>query len=226
MDVAVISPRILVRQALCALLSRMEIIDEVMGFGSISGPMVAHGKSHRLVFLIHATEPCGGIDSVRQLRQLLTGARAILLTDDPSEEFCVQSLKAGAWGCVSTSEHLHVLLEAFRKVARDECWFGRRGTNAVLERIISGQGSPAKPGESLTPRESEVLTRLARGRPARKVGGQVSTGKETERFHVKSIYRKLQVTTRRAAVLDYFRNVHSHNTLPKHSGRMTDSDVA
>lgn len=222
MKVVVISPRILVRQALCSLLGEVKLIDELMAFDSIRGLAAADGKSQPLVVLIHANELCAGIDSLRQLYQLLPEARAILLSDDQSEESCMQALEAGAWGRVSTAEHLHVLLEALFKVAGGERWYGHLVANAVFERIISVQERPARLGKSLTPRESEVLRLLARGRSGREFPSCLPIGKETDHSHMRSIYRRLTVNAQPVSPLSYSPIIQSHNTLSKHSEKMSD----
>lgn len=215
MKVAVVSSRSLVRHALCALLTKAGHFHEVMEFDSIPAPVAVDNKSQPLVFLVHATDPRTGLNSVRELRELLPEARGILLANDPDEELCMHALEAGAWGCLSTTEEPQVLLKALIKVAAGERWFGRRITNIVIERTISSQGMHAKLVGNLTPREWQVLALLAKGYSDKEVASHLFISTETEHSHVKSIFKKLQVDTRRAAAVCYFRNVHAHDGLSK-----------
>lgn len=59
----------------------------------------------------------------------------------------------------------------------------------------------------LTPREWEVLTLIAQGHSDKEVATALCISTETAKSHVKSIYKKLQVRTRRAAAVVYFKHV-------------------
>jgi len=55
-------------------------------------------------------------------------------------------------------------------------------------------------GEALTERESEVLNLLAAGRSQREIANSLFISHNTVKTHLKSVYRKLGVTSRDAAV--------------------------
>jgi len=59
--------------------------------------------------------------------------------------------------------------------------------------------------ELLTPRESDVLRMLARGQTYETAASSLNLSINTVRTHVRSIYEKLEVTTKTEAVLEGLR---------------------
>jgi two-component system, NarL family, response regulator LiaR len=75
------------------------------------------------------------------------------------------------------------------------------GRQVVTGRFY-GLGSGAWPGSrwNLSPRESETLALLAIGMSNRTIGEALFISENTVRTHLKSVYRKLGVTSRSQAV--------------------------
>lgn len=204
MKVGVISPRTLVRKALCGLLAGAGIFASVMDFDSALGAARTNDKSQPSVLIVSTPTSQAGIDAVLQLRVVLPRARVLLLADETDVDFSVQALEAGAWGCVSTAETPQVLVKAAKKVADGERWFPHRVTDKVIEKHVSGRGTNMMLTETLTPREWEVLGLVAKGHSDKEVASSLFISKETARSHVKSIYKKLQISTRQAAAVYFF----------------------
>lgn len=61
-------------------------------------------------------------------------------------------------------------------------------------------------GESLTNRETEILTSLAKGYSTREIAKQLSISPNTVRNHIQNIFQKLQVRTRLEAVTHAIKN--------------------
>ena len=75
-------------------------------------------------------------------------------------------------------------------------------------RHLRGQQEPLRPGEAdpiLSPREIELLQLLARGYSNKQAAEELSLSPHTIGDHVKSIYRKLRVSSRGEAVMRAFR---------------------
>lgn len=207
MKLGVVSPLVLFRNSLCSYLANVGSIVDVLEFDSVSD-LVSRSKESRLpVLIIHTADPGAGIESLNQLRQLFPEMRVLFLTDSPDEEFGAHALEAGASGCLSMTESPQVLVKAVGQVAKGERWFPSRVTNAVLDRLIAGRTAEPMMASNLTPREWEVLTLIAQGHTDKEVASVLCISTETAKSHVKSIYKKLQVSTRRAAAVLYFKNV-------------------
>jgi DNA-binding NarL/FixJ family response regulator len=81
------------------------------------------------------------------------------------------------------------------------------GQPAVAERLLRLFGElrhiPARSGPAvpLSPRELEVLSRLARGETNREIGRTLSISDQTVKNHISSVLRKLAVVDRTQAVV-------------------------
>ena len=54
---------------------------------------------------------------------------------------------------------------------------------------------------TLTPRETQVLAALMSGKTNRQIGGELFLAASTVKFHLASIFRKLEVSTRTEAAI-------------------------
>lgn len=207
MKLGVVSPQVLFRKALCALLTATGIFAGVVEFDSAPDLLHQDSTSQSEVLIIHTTECAAGIESLSRLRCLYPAPRVLFLAEDPDEEFGVRAIEAGAWGCLSTKETPEVLIKAVGKVAEGERWFGHQVTNAIIDRFIAGQRTNPSPAMGLTPREWEVLVLVAQGHSDKEVASSLFISTGTARSHLRSVYRKLQVSTRRAAAVCYFKRL-------------------
>ncbi|MCA1615145.1 MAG: response regulator transcription factor [Acidobacteria bacterium] len=65
---------------------------------------------------------------------------------------------------------------------------------------------PAEPGrEALTPREREVLEMLAEGLSNKEIAWRLNISEHTVKFHLASVFAKLDVSTRTEAVMQGLR---------------------
>ncbi|ADI13865.1 helix-turn-helix transcriptional regulator [Truepera radiovictrix] len=91
------------------------------------------------------------------------------------------------------------LMEAIQEVMSDTAWFSRQ----VMEKLAQlRSGSVALSGtEALTPREQQVLGRIAKGLSNSAISQELGLAPQTVRNYVASIYQKLGVRSRAEAVV-------------------------
>jgi DNA-binding NarL/FixJ family response regulator len=118
-------------------------------------------------------------------------ASILLLSDDPSN---VRDLKRAsrAWGILPTDATAEELSAAVQALSQGLVV----GTSALL---FASQSEPLSQGP-LTDRESEVLGLLSRGLANKQIAVELGISEHTVKFHVSSIYTKLNVTNRTEAV--------------------------
>ena len=96
----------------------------------------------------------GGIDLVRQIRQLDSGAKILIFSMHAGATFAQQAFRAGARGYVTKSSPPELLVSAIRSV-----FFGRTALCAEINQAIAtSQLSDANSAaDELSPREFEIL---------------------------------------------------------------------
>jgi DNA-binding NarL/FixJ family response regulator len=143
-----------------------------------------------------------GLDLCRRLVERDPARKVVLLSAYDDEQYLFQALRAGAAGYLlkwvdgqDLVRHLEQAAEGQTVV--DPTMAGRAVSSAA--RLQAGEFWPgARLG--LTQRESEVLANLVAGLSNRAIAAKLVLGEETVKSHVRSIYRKLGVGDRAAAV--------------------------
>jgi DNA-binding NarL/FixJ family response regulator len=130
------------------------------------------------------------------------GRLAVLMISDQRQTARqLTGLPLHGWGVLPVETSAEELLAAVRAV----CEGLIVGAPALLEPMITQMqvvSSPEMEQEpaSLTERENQVLQLLARGLPNKQIARQLGISEHTVKFHVSSIYAKLQATNRTEAV--------------------------
>ncbi len=143
-----------------------------------------------------------GLDLCRRLVERDAARKVVLLSAYDDEQYLFQALRAGAAGYLLKWVDGQDLVRQLERAAAgetvvDPTMAGRAVSSAA--RLQAGEFWPgARLG--LTQRESEVLALLVAGLSNRAIAGKLVLGEETVKSHVRSIYRKLEVGDRAAAV--------------------------
>jgi DNA-binding NarL/FixJ family response regulator len=142
------------------------------------------------------------LDAVRTAPALATHALVLVLTPAADDELALLALRAGAAGCLAKDIDLAALPRALQAMHRGEPAIPRRLATALVERYraLPTDGSGLRPVRSpLTDREWEVLDLLAGGATTVEISDELVLSYETVRSHLKSVYRKLDVSSREQA---------------------------
>jgi len=112
-------------------------------------------------------------------------------------------LRAGACGYLLKDTNRQTLFAALRAAARGEVLLKPE----VLARLLAHRqnsdakpGKAAEPGPALTEREQEVLVAVARGERSKEIAVHLQISERTVKAHLASIYNKLGVDSRAAAI--------------------------
>ncbi|MGB9278979.1 MAG: response regulator transcription factor [Pseudonocardiaceae bacterium] len=199
----------MVRTGLKAMLSRFAGRVRVVGEAAdaVSARRVVAGLDPDIVLADVRLGRESGLDLCRELIADSPGRRVVLLTVYDDEQYLFQAMQAGAAGYLLKRIDGPELVEQLRRVHAgavvvDAGLSARAGASAA--RLQAGEFWPgARLG--LTQRESEVLSLMVRGSSNRAIATELVVGEETVKSHVRSIYRKLAVTDRAAAVVTALR---------------------
>lgn len=143
-----------------------------------------------------------GLEVLRCLRERRSSTLSLVLTrfDDP--ETVLAALRAGARGYLLKHVAADALIGAVRELVVGGSPMTPRVARIVLDAWRDGPRPPVRPAggfEPLTLRERDVLKLLATGRSYAQVGVELGIGLGTVQGYVKTIYGKLQVTSKAEA---------------------------
>jgi DNA-binding NarL/FixJ family response regulator len=144
-----------------------------------------------------------GIAATREILTALPGARVVIISSSEDEELGLLTLRMGACGYLSKSVNIESIPRALRAAHNGEAVIPRRLTARLIDamRRTSEDGAGIRPVRSpLTAREWEVLDLLCQGLSTEEMADTLVLSSETVRSHIKSILRKLRVSSRGEAV--------------------------
>ena len=123
-------------------------------------------------------------------------ARVLVISNYDGDEDIHQALSAGALGYLFKSVVEDELVDAIREI--------NAGRN-YLPKGVAARLSENKSGAHLTRREDEILELLGKGLGNRELGQVLGVSEDTVKTHLKSLFRKLDVSDRAEAVREGLR---------------------
>jgi DNA-binding NarL/FixJ family response regulator len=141
-----------------------------------------------------------GIEATRQL----AGLTVLVLTTFGEDDVLWGALEAGAAGFVLKDSSAEELIAAARAVAGGGAWFDAAVAPRVLaqyRRVVAPAARQSARIDELTEREHDVLGLMARGATNAEIGAELHVAEATVKTHVGSIFGKLGVRDRPAAIV-------------------------
>jgi two-component system nitrate/nitrite response regulator NarL len=175
--------------------------EESTGQGAVTAAL----RDRPDVCLLDVHMPGGGIEAAAAIRSRLPDAKIVMLTSSGNDDDLFAALQAGASGYLPKGMLPAQLGPALRDVLRGEAAL----PGALVARLIREFRARARRGETalvrrgendLTSREWEVLDCLCNGLSTARTAKRLFISQTTVRRHVGSILKKLDVSTREAAV--------------------------
>jgi DNA-binding NarL/FixJ family response regulator len=145
-----------------------------------------------------------GIAATAQLRLLDDPLDVLVLTTFGEDEVLWGAIEAGAAGFVLKDSTADDLIAAVRAVAGGAAWFDPAVAPRLLERyrrVVAPAARDAARLDLLTDREHDVLRLMARGATNAEIGTTLFVAEATVKTHVGSIFGKLGVRDRAAAIV-------------------------
>jgi DNA-binding NarL/FixJ family response regulator len=124
-----------------------------------------------------------GIDALVQLRQRGDRTPVVFLTMHQNATFARRALEAGASGFVLKHSAPVELVTAIRAALEGGTYLTPRLASEVFDSMKQAPGAAADPVLSLTPRQREILQRVAEGRSAKEIASALSISTRTVEFH-------------------------------------------
>jgi DNA-binding NarL/FixJ family response regulator len=126
-----------------------------------------------------------GIELAARLQALAPAVRVVMLSMYDNPEYVQQALAAGARGYVLKDAPAAEIVAALEAAAAGGTFL----SPAVSQRLFRNQA----PRPLLTPRESEILSALARGESSKQIARDLGLSVRTVEAHRQSIKRRLGI---------------------------------
>jgi NarL family two-component system response regulator YdfI len=146
-----------------------------------------------------------GLEAIEQIRAKFPHIAIIVLTTYDEDELMLRSLQAGVRGYLLKDSGLETVLQAIERAARGEMLLQPELMQRVLNYAARRSAPTASPlsgnnDVQLTEREQEVLAGIAAGERSKEIGARLGITRRTVESYLNSIYIKLNVDSRAAAV--------------------------
>lgn len=138
----------------------------------------------------------GGIDALRQLKQMLPETQVLILTLHEDEGLMRQAINAGASGYVVKRAAESELIDAIQAVGRGHIYIHPAMTRALLKDLIVSSPTRQSANDTLTHREIEVLRLVARGYTNHQIARELNISQRTVEGHRANIMAKLELHSR------------------------------
>jgi len=140
-----------------------------------------------------------GITAIERLRIEMPKIGVVILTTFNEDNLMRRGLRAGAKGYLLKDTSRERLFHAIQAAARGETLLAPE----MLLKLLNGAENPPPTEEGilkLSEREMEVLAAVARGERSKEIAFNLGISERTVKAHLASIYNKLGVDSRAAAI--------------------------
>ncbi|GHH68076.1 DNA-binding response regulator [Streptosporangium violaceochromogenes] len=193
--VMIVDDHPVVREGLRGMLEAAPEISVVGEAASGDEAVARSGDLAPDVILMDLRMPSGdGVSAIFRILADRPAIRVIVLTTYETDADIVRAVEAGAAGYLLKDTSRADLLSAIAAAARGETVL----SPSVATRLVTRMRAPV--AESLSPRETEVLSLVARGLTNAEIGRELFIGETTVKTHLLRVFGKLGVSDRTAAV--------------------------
>lgn len=139
---------------------------------------------------IDLPDPISGMEAIRMLRSKSPQVRIVILTNVLEETIINDALREGVVGYLLKNSSADELVHAIRAAHQGIPTLSPEVTQVLIREVTTPNGY------HLTPREHEVLERIARGLSNHEIAKELNISLSTVQFHVSNIFEKLDVHNR------------------------------
>jgi DNA-binding NarL/FixJ family response regulator len=184
----------ILREGLRALLSYYPDV-EVVGEAEDGAQAIAcvQRLSPDIVLMDIAMPGMNGLEATRRIHQGYPDTRVLILTQYEDQPYVLPLLRAGASGYVLKRALGADLINAVRLVARGESFLYPSVAKTVLEQLRQPEEAFTQADKALTPREQEILRRVAHGDTSRQIAVELNISVKTVEWHRGNLMSKLEV---------------------------------
>jgi DNA-binding NarL/FixJ family response regulator len=189
--VLLVDDHAVVREGYRRLIEKHDGIDVVAEAGDAVSAYKAFKDSKPDIVIVDISMPGrGGIDLVRQIRQLDPGARILMFTMHANAVYAQQAFRAGARGYVTKSSPPEVLISAVRNVHAGQLALCTEINQVLATSHLMDEAAAA---DALSPREFEILRMILDAKSTDEIACAFNLSPKTVANHHYAIKSKLGV---------------------------------
>ena len=199
----------LFRSGIRALLASQEDIDVVGEAGEGSEALKLCQILKPNIVLLDLNMP--GLSGLEVLKLMLEDSHqqlVIMLTLSEEAEDLLKALQLGAKGYLLKNSNVDYLVNAIRLVAQGGTAIQPEMTSTLVAGLRQNKKEETEEKEQLTLREKEVLKLVSSGQSNKEIARKLDIGESTVKFHIQSILRKLNLSSRVQAAV--YASQHPH----------------
>ena len=192
LKILIVDDHAIVRDGLAAILKFQKDMTVVGEADDGQSAIQKAQELHPDIILMDLMMPTmNGADATAAIKHILPNTQILLLTSYGTSSDLSRAFKNGATGAITKSLPKEELLAAIRNVAN-----GTRVASSEIEQTLKEEADMP----SLTPRQLEILHSLTRGLTNDDIAREFGLSKAGVKFHLLTIFRKLNVANRTEAV--------------------------
>ena len=199
----------LFRSGIRALLASQEDIDIVGEAGEGSEALKLCQILKPDIVLLDLNMP--GLSGLEVLKLMLEDSPqqlVIMLTLSEEADDLLKALQLGAKGYLLKNSNVDYLVNAIRLVAQGGTAIQPEMTSTLVAGLRQNKKEETEEKEQLTLREKEVLKLVSSGQSNKEIARKLDIGESTVKFHIQSILRKLNLSSRVQAAV--YASQHPH----------------
>jgi len=200
----VVDDHTLMRRGLVALLTqspRFQVVGEAGDAGEAQRR--AAELQPDVILLDNHLPGVNGVDALAGLHEVAPRARVLMLTVSEDERDLAAALRGGARGYLLKTVDHEMLASAIERAMRGDSTISPEMTGKLVDAFKALPSAAAAaadlapdPIESLSPREAEILSHIARGASNKEIARDLGIAETTVKIHVQHVLRKLEVSSR------------------------------
>lgn len=184
--IAIVDDHQLVRDGLASLLQDLDTDIEIVGQGAngAEAVLIAEQEQPDIMLMDVAMPDINGIDATNTIRDVAPNVKVIAVTMHAERSFVTGMLGAGAMGYIRKESAFEEISTAIEEVYEGRIHLGNG---------IDARSDGTDRGDTLSARETEVLSMIAEGKKTREIAAELFLSDKTVETHRRQISRKLQI---------------------------------
>lgn len=193
--VVIIEDDEIIREGFTALINESAGFYCTAGYESCERALKSFDRDDPDIVLMDIELPgMSGIEGIKKIKKIKPDTDIIVVTVHSEDDSVFEALCAGASGYLVKNIPPKKLIDSLDEVYRGGAPMSTDIARKVIHSFHQNMQSP------LSPRETEVLQQLAKGKSYTMIADELFINKETVRTHIKNIYQKLNVNSKASAI--------------------------